>query len=67
MADDNLPAKFHLDPFIRFAGIHVSAQFGKKNAGGHFRGKFRGEGCSQPELVLSVGKGWGYHMEETRG
>jgi len=33
MADDNLPAKFHLDPFIRFAGIHVSAQFGKKTQG----------------------------------
>jgi len=30
MADDNLPAKFHLDPFIRFAGIHVSVQFGAK-------------------------------------
>jgi len=23
MADDSLPAKFHLHPFIRFAGIHV--------------------------------------------
>jgi len=30
MADDNLPAKFHLDPFSRFAGIHVSVQFGAK-------------------------------------
>jgi len=30
MADDNLPAKFHHDPFSRFAGIHVSVQFGAK-------------------------------------
>jgi len=30
MADDNLPAKFHLHPFIRFAGIHVSVHFGAK-------------------------------------
>jgi len=30
MADDNLPAKFHLDPFIRFTGIYVSVQFGAK-------------------------------------
>jgi len=34
MADDNLPAKFHLHPFIRFAGIHVSVQFGAKTQGG---------------------------------
>jgi len=30
MADDNLPAKFLHDPFCRFAGIHVSVQFGAK-------------------------------------
>jgi len=30
MADDSLPAKFHLHPFSRFAGIHVSVQFGAK-------------------------------------
>jgi len=30
MADDNLPAKFHLHPFSHFAGIHVSVQFGAK-------------------------------------
>jgi len=30
MADDNLPAKFHHDPFSRFAGIHVPVQFGAK-------------------------------------
>jgi len=30
MADDNLPAKFHLRPFSCFAGIHVSVQFGAK-------------------------------------
>jgi len=30
MADDNLPAKFHLHPFSRFAGIHVSVQFWAK-------------------------------------
>jgi len=30
MADHNLPAKFHLHPFSRFAGIHVSVQFGAK-------------------------------------
>ena len=34
MADDNLPAKFHLYPFSRFAGIHVSVQFGEKTQGG---------------------------------
>ena len=28
MADDNMPAKVHIYPFIRFAGIHVSVQFG---------------------------------------
>jgi len=33
MADDNLPAKFHLHPFSRFAGIHVSVQFGAKTQG----------------------------------
>jgi len=30
MADNNLPAKFHLRPSIRFAGIHVSVQFRAK-------------------------------------
>jgi len=35
VADDNLPAKFHLDPFSRFAGIHISVQFeAKKRRGG---------------------------------
>jgi len=34
MADDNLPVKFHLDPFIRFAGIHVFVQFGAKTQDG---------------------------------
>jgi len=34
MAGDNLPAKFHLDPFSRFAGIYVSVQFGAKRRGG---------------------------------
>jgi len=33
MANDNLPAKFHLHPFIRFAGIQVSVQFGAKTQG----------------------------------
>jgi len=33
MADDNLSAKFHLHPFSRFAGIHVSVQFGDKTQG----------------------------------
>jgi len=33
MADDNLPAKFHLHPYSRFARIHVSVQFGAKTLG----------------------------------
>ena len=33
MADDNLPAMFHHDPFCRFAEIHVSVQFGVKTQG----------------------------------
>jgi len=33
VADDNLPAKFHHDPFCRFAEIHVSVQFGAKTQG----------------------------------
>jgi len=32
-SDDNLPAKFHLHRFSRFAGIHVSVQFGAKTQG----------------------------------
>jgi len=34
VADDNLPAKFHLDPFSRFAGIHISVQFEAKKTQG---------------------------------
>jgi len=30
MANDNLPVMFHLHRFSRFAGIHVSVQFGAK-------------------------------------
>jgi len=33
MDDDNLPAKFHLHPLSRFAGIHVSVQFWAKTKG----------------------------------
>jgi len=33
MDDDNLPTKFHLHPFSRFAVIHVSVQFGAKTRG----------------------------------
>ena len=31
--DDNLPAKFHRDPFSRFAEIHVAVQFAAKTQG----------------------------------
>ena len=58
MDDDNLPAKFHLYPFSRFAGIHVSVQFGAKTYRVcHFGGKFREErvNCRQLRLVLWVG------------
>jgi len=66
MADDNLPAKFHLDPFSRFAGIHVSVQFGAKTQ----RWVTLGENLGEKGLIAVnlrwVGEGWGYHMEETR-
>jgi len=57
MADDKLPANFHLRPFSRFAGIHVSVQFGAKTQGwATFRRKFRDEGvnCRQLRLVRWV-------------
>jgi len=60
MADDNLPAKFHLHPFSRFAEIHVSVQFGTKNAGvGYFRGQFREERVKKVSYIqntLSISK-----------
>ena len=69
MSDDNLPAKFHLHPFSRFAGIHVSVQFGAKTQGwATFRRKFGEEGVNrrQLRLVRWLGEDWGYHMEEKR-
>ena len=70
MADDNLPAKFHLHPFSRFAGIHVSVQFGAKTQWWVTLGKkIWGERVNrrQRRLVRWVGEGWGYHhMEKTR-
>ena len=70
MADDNLPVKFHLDPFSLFAGIHVSVQFGAKTQRlVTFRGKFWGELVKrrQPRLALWVGEGWGYHVADSGG
>ena len=40
VADNNLPATFHLDLFSHFARIHVYVQLRAKTQG---RGKFRGE------------------------
>ena len=70
MADDNLPVKFHHDPFSLFAGIHVSVQFGAKTQRWvTFRRKFRGERVKrcQPRLARWIGEGWGYHMADSGG
>jgi len=60
MADDNLPAKFHLHPFCRFAGIHVSVQFGTKKQGwvtlGENLGKKGSKKVSYIQNTLSISK-----------
>jgi len=68
MADDNLPAKFYIHPFSRFAGIHLSVQFKAKTQGGSLWKKFSEERVNRRQLtlVLSVEEVWGYHTKETR-
>jgi len=67
VADNNLPATFHLDLFSHFARIHVYVQLraetqGWVTSGGNFGEKER-VNCRQHKLVRWVGEGWGYHVE----